>query len=150
MANRRVDFAGFQQAHSLLAQPTLHFKEGVAAVAGRWVEAVGPLMATAPIMQPQTEDNGGEVWITAIVDGEHKKTSRHFSGDALDVRCMGERPGAIWYGDYAAGEMELGRPDPRRQTELARLWGMRLRRALGPDWDVVVEARHIHLEYDPK
>lgn len=150
MAKKRIDFDQFRMLHGLgTGKPTLRFKEGVVAIEGYWVEAIDPLMQTAPIMQEE------EVWVTAIVDGKHKSTSRHFSGDAIDVRFLGFRPGAIW-----TGSLPTSLPTPTRQAgascvraeqlALARYWAARLRVALGVEWDVVVEAGHLHLEHDPK
>lgn len=63
--------------------------------------------------------------ITSANDGKHMKGSKHYSGEALDLR--------IWnlMGDEAAVTAEL-------------------QKELGPDYDVVLEKDHIHLEYDPK
>lgn len=65
--------------------------------------------------------------VTSLRDGRHSAGSLHYSGNAVDLR--------IW---------EL---NARGKTaEVAA----RLRAALGADYDVVPEADHIHIEYDPK
>lgn len=65
--------------------------------------------------------------ITSAVDGVHMDGSRHYTGDALDLRR--------WDSD------KIGKTDAIAQE--LRTW-------LGRDYDVVVEADHIHVEYDPK
>ena len=66
-----------------------------------------------------------EMVITAIFDGTHMAGSKHYEGNAFDVRR--------WY---------LG---SRVKEYIARL-----KTAIGPDYDVVNEKTHIHFEYDPK
>lgn len=63
--------------------------------------------------------------VTSVTDGRHSRGSLHHTGEAFDVRRR------------HLGPVELNAIVPS------------LRRALGPEWDVVVEATHIHLEYDP-
>lgn len=64
--------------------------------------------------------------ITSACDGKHGRNSLHYKGLATDYRtwviCKKLRP------------------------ELAN----RVRQALGPDFDVVLEDTHLHVEYDPK
>jgi hypothetical protein len=64
--------------------------------------------------------------ITSALEGRHKEGSRHYSGYALDLR--------IW--DIPHGHV------PMIVSEL--------KAALGADYDVVLEADHIHVEFDPK
>ena len=62
--------------------------------------------------------------ITSALDGTHKPGSKHPAGHALDLRSR----------------------------TLPDVFGMadQLRAIIGPDYDVVVEPDHIHIEYDPK
>lgn len=69
---------------------------------------------------------GKEIVITSILDGNHKDGSKHYTGDAFDQRKH------IY--------------TPQQQKELLK----ELRAELGPDYDVVEEATHFHIEYDPK
>ena len=69
---------------------------------------------------------GHEVTVTSVCDGVHMNGSKHYVGDAADLR--------VW--DLTAIQ---------RHRMPARL-----REALGPDWDVVDEKDHIHIEYDPE
>lgn len=70
--------------------------------------------------------HGQALVVTSLNDSVHSKTSLHFSGCAADLRIWG-----LTNIDTVASA---------------------LREALGnnPDFDVVVEATHIHLEYQPK
>lgn len=68
----------------------------------------------------------GEVVVTSIKDGIHSANSLHYDGLAFDLRTR---------------HMTLD------QVEDAVGY---LRRKLGPDYDVVIEATHAHVEYQPK
>ena len=75
--------------------------------------------------------NGAEAVITSGADGKHSDASKHYaennpSGmvEALDFRTRN-----IIYPERVANE---------------------LRQKLGPNYDVVLETDHIHVEYDPK
>lgn len=61
--------------------------------------------------------------ITSTFEGNHSVGSLHYANRAIDVRLPDEKTGAI---------VKL------------------LRGSLGPDYDVVIEQSHIHIEYDPK
>lgn len=64
--------------------------------------------------------------ITSACDGTHGRSSRHYSGLALDFRT---------------------RHIPRDKHGTL---SQRLSEALGPQFDVVLEGTHIHIEFDPK
>jgi hypothetical protein len=68
--------------------------------------------------------HGQEMWITSGLEGEHMKDSKHYTGEAIDVR--------IW--------------DLINKQDCVT----KIREALGTDYDVVLESSHIHIEYDPK
>lgn len=104
------------------------------------VELFRALLHTAP---PLVQDT---VVVTSGSDGAHKPGSFHYVSRALDVRFLGgDRAGAIVAptGVDAAGAWDM-------QKQLAQEWAARLRQVLGPDYDVVVESDHIHVERDPK
>ncbi len=63
--------------------------------------------------------------ITSGRDGKHSANSLHYSGNALDLRTRDLR-------------------DDQKQR-----YRKVLADELGPDFDVVLEKSHIHLEYDP-
>ena len=64
-----------------------------------------------------------EMWITSALDGEHMPGSKHYSGEAIDVR--------IW--------------DLVNKEDCVT----KIQESIGDDYDVVLEASHIHIEYDP-
>ena len=64
--------------------------------------------------------------ITSLTDGRHSKNSLHYSGNAMDLRTRNVN-----------------------KDELLPLVNT-LRKALGENYDTVLEKDHIHVEYDPK
>lgn len=68
---------------------------------------------------------GAECVITAGTDGKHMEGSLHYKGLALDLRTFNV---------------------PGRELAICN----QIKQALGPDYDVIIEKDHIHLEYDPK
>lgn len=75
---------------------------------------------------------GLECVITSANDSKHSEWSLHYKGYALDFRTH--------YAELNGKEQELCQ---------------RVKDALGPDFDVVMEAvgtpnEHLHVEYDPK
>lgn len=69
------------------------------------------------------KSHGQELVITSGLEGEHKKDSKHYTGEAIDVRT--------W--------------DLVNKQDCCT----RIREALGDEYDVVLESSHIHIEYDP-
>lgn len=65
--------------------------------------------------------------VTAALDGKHQIGSLHYSGAAVDLRT---------------------KHLPSQQS--TSLLADELRGALGPDFDVVVEEDHLHVEFQPK
>lgn len=74
--------------------------------------------------------------LTSGNDGKHKEGSKHYTGNAIDLRTrhLGLNTGLHAY---------TARMYP---TDIAR----ELRLALAENYDVVLESDHIHVEYDPK
>jgi hypothetical protein len=70
--------------------------------------------------------SGKEILITALFDGTHKKGSKHYEGNAFDIRK--------WH---------------YNNDQLHSLL-INLKENLGPDYDIIEEKTHIHIEYDPK
>lgn len=64
-----------------------------------------------------------DVTITSGMDGEHMVGSKHYIGEALDIRLLGART-----------------------NEFRVLIAKRL----GADYQVILENDHIHIEYSPK
>lgn len=65
------------------------------------------------------------VVVTSVLDGRHKAGSKHYEGNAFDLRT------------WIYTEMEVS------------LFVGELQRALGVDYDVINEVDHIHVEFDP-
>lgn len=64
--------------------------------------------------------------VTAGIDGTHMEGSKHYSGEALDIRKF------------------------TLQSDQRKDFLVRIRKHLGPSYDVVEEPDHFHIEYDPK
>ena len=69
-----------------------------------------------------------EVWVTSANDSTHKKGSLHYADKAFDIRTKNV----------------VGGP------EAVKIWAKNIQIELGPDYDVVNEEDHLHLELDPK
>lgn len=80
----------------------------------------------AVIVEAVLKTFGVELVITSCKDGKHMPTSLHYKGLAFDARSR-----------------ELS---PAFQTQAAE----EMRKRLGPDYDVVLEKDHFHIEYDKK
>lgn len=65
-----------------------------------------------------------EMTITSANDGKHMQGSKHYKGLAIDIRCR----------------------DMRNVNEVVNA----LKGAFDKPLDIVFEADHIHIEYDPK
>jgi hypothetical protein len=73
------------------------------------------------------QEGCGEVIVTSLRDGSHLHTSRHYTGEAFDMRTRHMPP------------------------EAAKAVYHRLRATLDPQgFDTVLESDHIHCEWDPK
>lgn len=64
-----------------------------------------------------------EVWVTSFVNGRHRHESSHYLGCAVDVDDVGDR------NDLLATELESRLP---------------------PDYDVINEGSHVHIQFEPK
>ncbi len=76
-------------------------------------------------------ERGAELVITSVLDGRHRRGSKHFVGYAVDLRTK-----------------NLDRPSKIDAIN-------KLKEALGTDYDVILEAEdtpneHLHVEFDPK
>jgi len=83
------------------------------------------LLAVPIVASILQQYNGAECVITGAREGEHMKRSLHFVGYALDFRT---RHIAIGWHEKIAKDVQ---------------------RALGEEYDVVLEKTHLHVEYDP-
>ncbi len=65
-----------------------------------------------------------ELVVTSVTDSKHGRGSKHYIGNAVDLRTRNlSNPTAV-------------------EIHLAS--------ALGPEFDVVLESNHLHIEWDPK
>lgn len=64
--------------------------------------------------------------ITSGTDGTHSEKSLHYSGNAIDLRTRNLNAGMI------------------------PAYIVAMKERLGPEFDVVLEEDHVHVEYDPK
>jgi len=71
-------------------------------------------------------ESGEELVITSVIDGKHSRASLHYVGQAADIRT--------------------------RNINREKLEGLVLkcRINLGPDFDLIIESNHLHLEFQPK
>lgn len=67
-----------------------------------------------------------EMVVTSVIDGQHMDGSLHYAGAAADLRTHDLTEAQAW-----------------GITELLKL-------RLGGDFDVILEADHIHIEFQPK
>jgi hypothetical protein len=88
--------------------------------------AKAPILRAMALAEPIME-TWGEFVVTSVNDGKHRQGSLHYEGLAFDIRT--------WALKTAADKEHALRE---------------LKRALGPDYDVILEADHIHIEFDPK
>ncbi len=72
------------------------------------------------------EDMGAELTVTALTDGQHMTGSLHYKGLAADLRSWNVPAQKLDFLIYS------------------------LKAALGQEFDVVKEADHVHMEFDPK
>ena len=78
------------------------------------------------IAEPLFEEEGEEMVVTSLIEGKHSRGSLHYAGAAVDLRTNPIAPAA------------------------AKEIRDELQRRLGPDYDVVLEKTHLHIEFQPK
>ena len=69
---------------------------------------------------------GCELMLTSGIEGQHSIGSLHYAGCAVDLRTL---------------NVPAGKLPPLVE---------KIRAALGPDFDVVLESNHLHVELQPK
>ncbi len=120
--------------------PKIGFKPGVRlsiACLKFFAMAGEQILHTAPGMI------GDTIIVTSCDDSRHSPASFHYVGRALDVRCYGNRSGGVKPMVDAPNDGVLR----NYQRPIAAKWVDRLKQALGPAFDVILESDHIHIEY---
>jgi hypothetical protein len=104
----------------------MQFKDDTVSIEGLKPVTALAMLRVEPIIKKYTKPTHvGEAYvITSVNDGRHMSKSKHYEGHAFDVR--------IWW-----------------LTDQLGCTGA-IAEKLGPDFDVVLEKDHIHIEYDPK
>ena len=102
------------------------------------------LYYTAPVMHSSL------LLITGAADGKHGENSLHWQGLGWDFRYLGWREGAILTGIVNPNEDAEVNLMHGEQRRLAREWAARAARWSDFKVQVIVEANHIHGEYDVK
>lgn len=104
--------------------PKLKLKDGVKVNGAHFdpevTDIIAALLKTAPPLEDDT------VWITSAADGKHMPGSKHYIDRALDVRTRNI------IGGHA----------------VARQWVEVLSKELGPNYDIILESDHLHIEHD--
>lgn len=98
----------------------MRLKPGVSLLGLRPETAIAMMAA-----QDVCRELGVPLVLTSVTDGRHSRGSRHYAGLAFDMRRRHMGPG---------------------QAAQARAM---LAERLGDGFDVILEATHIHVEYDP-
>jgi hypothetical protein len=88
---------------------------------GASMEVIEALLVVMRVCQKWGMDR---IVVTSVNDGKHKIGSHHYLGYAVDLRNY-DWPDSIGMADE-------------------------IRAKLHPDFDVVIELDHLHIEYDPK
>lgn len=107
------------------ALPNCKTKNGVIINGAHFFPEVARIIQCALATAPEFTDE--TLWVTSANDSQHMLGSLHYENKAFDLR--------IW--NVVGGRAEVDR------------WAVRLRTALGYDYDVVVESDHLHVELDP-
>lgn len=85
-----------------------------------------PIIRAISVIMGEWTSEGEVATVTSASDGKHKRGSLHYKDSAIDIRVRGISSEKI--------------------VKLVK----RISLILGPDYDVVLEPDHIHVEWDPK
>lgn len=89
------------------------------------------ILEAVEITAPETRD--GVIWITSAY--RTSSGSKHRTGEAFDIRIKNVKGFDLETFAY---------------NTIIQNWADRLSKSLGPNYDVVYETNHLHVEYDPK
>jgi hypothetical protein len=106
----------------------MRIKEGVR-IHGLRAEMLVALMVAEGVYRA----NGHQLVVTSAIDGKHSRGSRHYSGLAVDLRTR-----------------NIPVPEGFDPKEVHGTIRDLIAKNLGPDFDVVLESDHIHLEHHAK
>lgn len=84
------------------------------------------ILAIIPIVEDAYKRRNYPLVVTSANDGDHMEGSRHYTGEAIDTRIR-----------HVQTEGEIN----------SIFW--EIREEIGPEFDVVLEEDHIHIELDP-
>ena len=110
----------------VVAAPSLYLKDNVRVNGFHFTSKIVRILDVARRTAPKMER--GAVWVTSANDSRHSDNSLHYKNRAFDIRVLNI----------------VG--DVHRE---AKLWAERMQVELGPDYDIIYEKTHIHIEYDP-
>jgi len=102
----------------------MRLKKGVRTFIG-WSEGI---LKVLPTIQTACDNYGVEFVVTSGVEGRHKQDSKHYEGNALDMRSR----------EFNGGSM----------GEECRSFCEYLQAVLGGDYFVLQEGHHIHIQYN--
>ena len=106
--------------------PNLYLKDGVRINGAHFDSEIVRILNVARETAPKMERDA--VWITSANDRRHMDESLHYENRAFDIRIFN----IIGNVHYEAIK-----------------WAERIQNELGPNYDVVYEKDHIHVELDP-
>lgn len=106
--------------------PKLYIKNGVKINGAHFYPEMVRIVNIARACAPETTD--GAVWITSAAEGQHMTGSLHYENKAFDIRIS----------NVVGGDSHV------------RFWAAKMSLALGPDYDVIIESDHLHVEFDPE
>lgn len=114
--------------------PTIKLLNTVKINGAHFEPHISTILTTARDTAPKFEDS--ILWVTSANDLTHKKSSKHYSNEAFDLRVK--------------NVSSSDKKGDATQDPAILAWAAKLRDGLGKNYDVVVEKDHLHVEYDPK
>lgn len=127
----------------------MRYKKGVK-IAGLVPEVV----AILPVVNDVYKGFGYECWVTAGLNGKHMKNSKHYTGEAIDIRtrvfCPAHVTATIRRLEKNNNVILLNK---FRQAVIDRMTDLvvtALKGRLTDEFDIVPHPTHIHIEFDPK
>lgn len=104
--------------------PELKFKDTVKINGMHFTDEMQEIIRVVRKTAPPLNDN--TIWITSANDSKHKAGSKHYIDQAFDFRTKNLIGGHV----------------------AARQWTVEIAKELGPNFDVVLESDHLHIERD--